>query len=33
MTKIIGFLVSKENKEPKVDFFDVGIKTIWKSIR
>ncbi len=28
MTKIIGFLVSKENKEPKVDFFDIGIKTI-----
>ena len=28
MTKIIGFLITKENKQPKVDFFDVGIKTI-----
>jgi hypothetical protein len=25
MNKIIGFLITKENKEPKVDFFDVGI--------
>ena len=28
MTKIIGFLITKKNKKPKVDFFDVGIKTI-----
>ena len=28
MTKIIGFLITKENKQLKVDFFDVGIKTI-----
>ena len=28
MTKIIGYLITKENKQPKVDFFDVGIKTI-----
>jgi hypothetical protein len=28
MTKVIGFLITKENKQPKVDFFNVGIKTI-----
>ncbi len=25
MTKIIGFLITKENKLPKIDFFDAGI--------
>ena len=25
MTKIIGFLITKENKIPKIDFFDVGL--------
>ena len=28
MTKIIGFLITKEKKQPKVDFFDVGIRVI-----
>ncbi len=28
MTKIIGFLITKENKQPKIDFFDVGIKIV-----
>jgi hypothetical protein len=28
MTKIIGFLITKENKQPKIDFFDVGLRTI-----
>lgn len=28
MTKIIGFLITKEKNQPKIDFFDVGIKTI-----
>ena len=28
MTKIIGFQITKTNKQPKVDFFDVGIRTI-----
>ncbi|MFA5986234.1 MAG: hypothetical protein WC819_02715 [Parcubacteria group bacterium] len=28
MNKIIGFLITKENRSPEVDFFDVGIKTI-----
>lgn len=28
MTKIIGFLITKENNQPKVDFFERGIKTI-----
>ena len=26
MTKIIGFLITKENKQPEVDFFNAGIK-------
>ena len=28
MTKVIGFLITKENKQPEVDFFGVGIKSI-----
>jgi hypothetical protein len=28
MTKIIGFLITKENKIPKIDFFDVGLKIV-----
>lgn len=28
MTKIIGFLISKEKKEIDIDFFNVGLKTI-----
>ena len=28
MDKIVGFLISKENKRPDVDFFSVGINTI-----
>jgi asparagine synthetase B (glutamine-hydrolysing) len=28
ITKIIGFLISKEDVKPEVDFFDVGIKII-----
>jgi len=28
MTKIIGFLITKENKQPKVDFFNIGLKII-----
>lgn len=26
MTKIIGFLIAKEKKEPKIDFFNVRLK-------
>ena len=28
MTKIIGFLITKEKRLPKIDFFDVGIRSI-----
>ena len=28
MNKIIGFLITKENKLPAIDFFDVGVKII-----
>ena len=28
MTKVIGFLITKDSKQPKFDFFNVGIKII-----
>jgi hypothetical protein len=29
MNKLVGFLISKENSPPKIDFFDVGLKIIY----